>query len=96
MWPWEEQPRSIARGILDDETYDWFAIVRAMLQTGGRPAVVDEATLEEAYVIARTGTGVNVDHTGAAGLAGLLQLQREGAIAPQDTVAIVFSGAQRT
>ncbi len=96
MWPWEEPPRSIARGILDDETYDWFAIIKGMLQTGGRPVVVDDDTIEEAYATARKVTGVNVDHTGAAGLAGLLQLQRDGAIAPRDTVAIVFSGAERT
>jgi hypothetical protein len=31
MWPWETPPHSIASGILDDETYDWLAIVRAML-----------------------------------------------------------------
>ena len=23
MWPWEEEPTSVAHGILDDETYDW-------------------------------------------------------------------------
>ena len=95
MWPWEETPRSIARGILDDETYDWFAIVKGMLHTGGRPLVVDESLLEEAHVTARMGTGVNADHTGTAGLAGLLQLQRDGSISPTETVAVVFSGVQR-
>ena len=35
MWPWETEPRSVAHGILDDETYDWLAVVRAMLATGG-------------------------------------------------------------
>ena len=48
MWPWETEPRSVADGILDDETYDWLAVVRAMLASGGRPIVVDEATLVEA------------------------------------------------
>ena len=38
MWPWEEEPRSVAHGILDDETYDWLAVVEGMLATGGRPA----------------------------------------------------------
>ena len=42
MWPWEEEPRSIAHGILDDETYDWLAVVEGMLATGGRPLVVGE------------------------------------------------------
>ena len=95
MWPWEQVPRSVARGILDDETYDWLAIVKGMLDTGGRPVVVDEAVLEEAHVTARLGTGVNADHTGTAGVAGLLQLQRDGAISRGETVAVIFSGVQR-
>ena len=47
MWPWEEEPISIATGILDDETYDWLAVVEGMLLTGGVPLVVDEQTLGE-------------------------------------------------
>ncbi len=35
MWPWEEEPQSIATGILDDETYDWLVLVEGMLTTGG-------------------------------------------------------------
>ena len=38
MWPWEQEPHSIAHGILDDETYDWLAVVEAMLATGGTAA----------------------------------------------------------
>ena len=95
MWPWEEEPRSIAHGILDDETYDWFASVQGMLASGGAPVVVDERLLVDAYALARETTGINVDHTGAAGLAGLLQLGREGAIAPRENVAVIFSGVQR-
>jgi threonine synthase len=96
MWPWEDEPRSIAHGILDDETYDWFAIVKGMLESGGGPVVVDERLLVEAYDLARETTGINVDHTGAAGLAGLLQLRREGAVAPRENVALIFSGVQRS
>ena len=42
MWPWEEEPHSVAHGILDDETYDWLAVVEGMLRTGGSPVVVGE------------------------------------------------------
>ena len=42
MWPWETVPHSLAHGILDDETYDWVALVDAMLATGGQAIVVDE------------------------------------------------------
>jgi len=95
MWPWEETPQSIASGILDDETYDWLSVVRAMLRTGGTPIVVSEATLREAHHLAGTSTGIPVDPTGAAGLAGLLHLQHEGGVDPDESLAVLFTGAQR-
>jgi threonine synthase len=95
MWPWEEEPRSIAHGILDDETYDWFAIVKGLFASGGGPVVVDERLLVDACDLAGETTGINVDHTGAAGLAGLLALNREGAIDPRENVAVIFSGVRR-
>ena len=95
MWPWEAAPHSVAHGILDDETYDWQAVVAGMLRTGGTPLVVDEATLEAANVLARDSTGIDVDHTGSAGLAGLLQLARDGALRPDETVVICLSGISR-
>lgn len=95
MWPWEEAPHSVAHGILDDETYDWLAVARGMLLTEGRPLVVDEALLEEANVLGRETTGIDVDHTGSSGLAGLLALVRQGAIDPEEKVAVLFTGARR-
>jgi threonine synthase len=95
MWPWEEAPHSVAHGILDDETYDWQAVVAGMLRTGGVPLVVDEATLEAANDLARVTTGIDVDHTGSAGLAGLLQLSRRGALGPDENGVICFSGINR-
>jgi threonine synthase len=96
MWPWEEEPHSIAHGILDDETYDWFAVARAMFDTGGSSVVVDEDTLVEANDLARSATGIDVDHTGSAGLAGLLHLVREGAVDPAETVGVLFTGVRRS
>lgn len=95
MWPWEEEPHSVATGILDDETYDWRAIVEGMLATGGRPLVVGEDLLAEANSLAVAGTGIPVDPTGSAGLAGLLALRRSGDIGAQDTAAVLFTGIQR-
>jgi hypothetical protein len=58
---------------------------------------VDEAALERANALAREATGVNVDHTGSAGLAGLLQiLGGPNAPSPDERIAVVFSGVQRT
>jgi threonine synthase len=96
MWPWETEPRSVAHGILDDETYDWLAVVRAMLVTGGRPVVVDEDELLAANALAREATGVDADETGTAGVAGLIALARTGVIEPGEHVAVVLSGVRRT
>jgi threonine synthase len=95
MHPWEMEPTSAAHGILDDETYDWYAIVEAVARTGGDVAVVDEATVLEANEIARSSTGVDADHTGTAGLAGLLSLTRSGVVRADETVAVLFTGARR-
>ncbi len=48
MWPWETTPASLASGILDDETYDWWAVVEGMRTSGGRPVVVDEDAIARA------------------------------------------------
>jgi threonine synthase len=95
MWPWEEAPHSIAEGILDDETYDWLAVLRGMAATGGAAVVADEATLEEANRVGRESTGIPVSHTGSAGLAGLMCLRRDGVIASGARVGVLFTGVQR-
>ena len=96
MWPWEEEPHSVAHGILDDETYDWLAVVDGMRRTGGRPVVVGEQTLERANALGREATGIDADHTGTAGLAGLLALREAGEIADDERVAVLFTGVART
>jgi threonine synthase len=95
MWPWERKPHSIAHGILDDETYDWLAVVEAMLATGGRPVVVDEERLADANELAVETTGIAVDPTGSAGLAGLLALRAAGAVGDDERVAVLFTGVRR-
>lgn len=96
MWPWEEEPHSVAHGILDDETYDWFAVAKAMFETDGSPIVVDEDTLAEANDLARSTTSIDVDPTGSAGLAGLLHLVRTGTVDPAETVGVLFTGVRRS
>jgi threonine synthase len=94
MWPWEKEPKSIAHGILDDETYDWFQVVRGMLETGGQPVLVDEETLRAANDLARSATDIDVDHTGSSGLAGLLELGR-AAFRADERAAVLFTGVRR-
>ncbi len=85
MWPWETEPRSIATGILDDETYDWLGVLRGVIESGGSAFTVDEATLREANKL----SGAAVSYTGSAGLAGVLAMRPEG------RVAVIYSGARR-
>ena len=95
MQPWEQEPKSVATGILDDETYDWRAVVEGMLITGGLPLVVAEDVLVEANRLAVSKTGIQADPTGSSGLAGLLEMRRSGAIGDQDRAAVLFTGIQR-
>lgn len=90
MTPWDN-PRSLADGILDDETYDWQADFDVMRTSAGRPIVVEESIVEQAWELAKE-TGINVSPTGSAGLAGLMA---PGALQEGERVAIVFSGVFR-
>jgi threonine synthase len=94
MWPWEHVGNSAADGILDDETYDWIPVVRAMVDGRGSPVVVTEARVLEANDLARTTSGINASHTGTAGLAGLLSVRET--IAADERIAVIFSGVSRS
>jgi threonine synthase len=95
MWPWDDEPKSIAHGILDDETYDWLAVVRGLIETGGYPVTVDEVTLERANELGRMTTRIDVDHTGTAGLAGLMASLDGQEVSRDERVAVLFTGARR-
>ncbi len=95
MWPWESEPHSIAEGILDDETYDWHAIVAGILRSGGSTVVVDEPTLARACDLSRIEAGIDASHTGTAGLAGLLQLVERGLVRRGERTAVLVTGARR-
>ncbi len=95
MWPWEEEPASIAHGILDDETYDWLAVVEGMLISGGGPVVVSEDLLARANALAVDATQIDVDPTGSSGLAGLLALRDRGAIGNHERVGVLLTGVRR-
>ncbi|MBI3704099.1 MAG: pyridoxal-phosphate dependent enzyme [Rhizobiales bacterium] len=90
MWPWETPPASLASGILDYETYDWWAVAEGMRASGGRPVVVDENTIARAHDLAHRLTGINASATGTAGLAGAL-----GLAGNQGSIALIFSGVER-
>ena len=91
MQPWTD-PHSAADGILDDETYDWIADVRVMVESGGSPIVAGEADILRANEVA-TAAGYPVSHTGSAGLAGALAAPSD--IPDGDRIAVVMSGVAR-
>ena len=95
MRPWPEPPQSIAHGILDDETYDWLAIVDGMLDSGGFPLIVEEETLARATEVAAPLAGIEVSPTGAAGLAGLLHALAAGLINADEQSVTVLTGLER-
>lgn len=79
MRPWDGVPSSLAHGILDDETYDWVAIVEGTLRSGGYPIVAPEGAVESAHALVRAHTGSAASPTGTSGLAGLVHVgSREG------------------
>ncbi|HEX5671094.1 MAG TPA: PLP-dependent lyase/thiolase [Acidimicrobiia bacterium] len=95
MWPWEEVGTSAASGILDDVTYDWLPVMEAMLDSGGRAQVVSEEMILRANELGRSATGIDVDHTGTAGLAGLLDSEVASSISRHEHVVVLFTGRRR-
>jgi threonine synthase len=91
MQPWDTVPVSLAHGILDDETYDWWEVVKAMRESDGEMAVADEAAIEQAPDLVRAHTGIRASATGSAGLAGLLAGRSRGG-----ATAAVLSGVERS
>ncbi|MCU0564132.1 MAG: pyridoxal-phosphate dependent enzyme [Desulfobacterales bacterium] len=97
MWPWDgPAPQSLAHGILDDVTYDWYHLLRTVLRTGGRAEILDDGTIGRAHGLAQRHTGIRVCTTGAAGLAGLIRLTATGAIDPGARSAVLFTGFDRS
>lgn len=93
MWPWETEPRSLADGILDDETYDWVADVEQLRRTAGRVVVVDEEHVRAAAVLGPELTGIDASPTGTAGLAGVLSTRQQFDAGAR--IAVIFSGVRR-
>jgi threonine synthase len=99
MKPWKSRARSLASGILDDETYDWLETIHGVLESNGSPVVVSEKEIMEANDLAnesQRSLGLReVSFTGSAGLAGLLRLRRENTVVASENALVLFTGARR-
>lgn len=93
MKAWED-PHSIATGILDDETYDWAALVRAMLVSGGWPLVVTDAQIAAATTLVNAAS-IDADETGSAAAAGILAFREHHSTQPDERAAVTVTGIRR-
>ncbi len=66
-----------------------------MLQSGGYPVVAPDDDLARAVHLGREKTGIDVDPTGAAGLAACLTLAREERLQPSASLGFLFTGWHR-
>ena len=89
MWPWEQEPRSIASGILDDETYDWLPIAWGIIESNGTTPVVSDNQVQKALELSHKHTTIPAGPTGVSGLAGLLDWAESQSIAK---AAVLFTG----
>jgi threonine synthase len=94
MWAWEEVGTTAASGIVDDVTYDWLPIMEAMLRSSGRAEVVNEKMILRANQLARAHTGIDVSHTGSAGLAGLLDPTMIESLYRGQHLVVLFTGVE--
>jgi threonine synthase len=96
MWAWDGgAPQSLAHGILDDETYDWYDLLMAVLRSGGKVEILAERRIREAHRLALRYTAMRPCPTGSAGLAALLQLAEEGEIGIAENAVLFFTGIDR-
>ena len=95
MWAWEDVGMSAASGILDDVTYDWQPVVKAMLKSGGWPVVITEEQVAKVHEAAHATTKIDVEPTGTAGLSGALDEDTRRAMDSTDTVVALFTGVTR-
>ena len=93
MTPWND-PVSSATGILDDVTYDWLGVARALLETSGDSVVVSESDILLANQVV-SGAGYDADETGAAGYAGLRVAFRSGLVDADQSGGVLVTGIRR-
>ncbi len=93
MAPWAN-PQSVATGILDDEAYDWAALVRAMLVSGGWPVTVTDSQVSQATALVNA-DGIDADETGSAAVAGVLALGGRAGVSNGERVVATVTGIRR-
>ncbi len=91
--PARGEARTIADSICVAEPRDALRAVRAVAETGGGFVAVEDGEIREAVRELARRAGVFAEPSGAAPLAGLRRLLREGIIGPGATVALFVTGS---
>jgi threonine synthase len=86
-------PATRADSIAVGRPRDHVGAIRALLDCGGLPVVVDDAEIMAARRDLARGFGLWVEPAAAAGLAALGALRDEGTVAAGETVVLVLTGA---
>jgi threonine synthase len=90
--PWEN-PHSIAGGIADDILFDAHRALPAIHDSKGKAVPVSDDEILEAMRHLASLEGLFIEPSGAASVAGLLRLRREGLIDPSESICCLATGA---
>jgi len=93
MTPWKT-PEGLATGILDDVTYDWLGVVKALADTRGESIVASEREISDAYELVNS-LGVATEPTGSAAVAGVISSLKSGYLKRSDRVGVLLTGIKR-
>jgi threonine synthase len=87
-----EIPNTIARSIAIGNPADGGSAARAMRETGGWGAAVDDAAIVRGIRLLAETTGIFTETAGGATVAGALALAAQGRLAPDDEVVLCITG----
>ena len=89
----EAYPESVASGLLDPFPWDGDSALTAIERTNGAGVSVDDRAIMQAVRDLAAYEGVFAEPSGAAGVAGLRKLIREGVVGRDDTSVVLVTGS---
>jgi len=89
----EAYPESVASGLLDPFPWDGDSALTAIEKTNGAGVSVDDQAIMQAVRDLAAYEGVFAEPSGAAGVAGLRKLIREGVVGRDDTSVVLVTGS---
>jgi threonine synthase len=90
--PWPH-PQTIAGGLIDPYPWDADTALSAVKKTGGLAHAVTDEKIRNAQILLGKTEGMFAEASGAAGLAGLIELVECGCIDKNDSVVVEITGS---